>query len=54
MLDFLKEILSKKEKSEELAAMWRNKVISATQEPGSTFKIVTATAEAKITKIGFK
>ena len=38
------EILSKKEKSEELAAMWRNKVISDTQEPGSTFKIVTATA----------
>lgn len=36
--------LSKKEKSEELAAMWRNKVISDTQEPGSTFKIVTATA----------
>lgn len=38
------ETLSKKEKSEELAAMWRNKVISDTQEPGSTFKIVTATA----------
>lgn len=36
--------LSKKEKSEELSAMWRNKVISDTQEPGSTFKIVTATA----------
>ena len=28
------ETLSKKEKSEELAAMWRNKVISDTQEPG--------------------
>lgn len=38
------ETLSKKEKSEELAAMWRNKVISDTQEPGSTFKVVTATA----------
>ena len=24
--------------------MWRNKAISDTQEPGSTFKIITATA----------
>lgn len=38
------DTLDKKQKSEELAAMWRNKVISDTQEPGSTFKIVTATA----------
>lgn len=36
--------LTKNEKSEELAKMWRNRVISDTQEPGSTFKIVTATA----------
>lgn len=38
------DTLDKKQKSEELAKMWRNKVISDTQEPGSTFKIVTATA----------
>lgn len=29
-------------KSNELQQMWRNRVISDTQEPGSTFKIVTA------------
>ena len=38
------DTLSKEEKSTELNKMWRNKVISDTQEPGSTFKIVTATA----------
>ena len=38
------DTLEKKQKSEELAKMWRNKVISDTQEPGSTFKVVTATA----------
>ena len=36
--------LTQEEKSKELNQMWRNKVISDTQEPGSTFKIVTATA----------
>lgn len=35
---------SSKEKSSALYAMWRNKTISDTAEPGSTFKIVTATA----------
>ncbi|MEG0579532.1 MAG: penicillin-binding transpeptidase domain-containing protein, partial [Niameybacter sp.] len=38
------DTLSKEQKNEELNKMWRNKVISDTQEPGSTFKIVTATA----------
>lgn len=36
--------LSEKEKNEQLNAMWRNACISDTYEPGSTFKIVTATA----------
>ncbi len=45
--------LSKEEKSTELNKMWRNKVISDTQEPGSTFKLVTATAalEEKVTEL---
>ncbi len=38
------DTLSTEEKSTELNQMWRNRVISDTQEPGSTFKIVTATA----------
>jgi stage V sporulation protein D (sporulation-specific penicillin-binding protein) len=38
------DTLSKEEKSNELNAMWRNKVISDTAEPGSSFKIVTASA----------
>ncbi|MEG2348407.1 MAG: penicillin-binding transpeptidase domain-containing protein [Clostridia bacterium] len=38
------DTLKKEEKSEALNKMWRNKVISDTQEPGSTFKVVTATA----------
>ncbi len=45
--DELKEkwdTLTKEEKSDALEAMWRNKAISDTAEPGSTFKIVTATA----------
>ena len=54
--DELKEkwdTLSKEEKSTELNKMWRNKVISDTQEPGSMFKIVTATAalEENITSL---
>lgn len=36
--------LSKEERTDELYKMWRNKAISDTQEPGSTFKVVTATA----------
>lgn len=45
--------MSSKEKSDALNAMWRNKCISDTAEPGSTFKIVTATAalEEGITSI---
>lgn len=38
------ENLSEKEKNELLNQMWRNACISDTYEPGSTFKIVTATA----------
>lgn len=38
------DTLTSKEKSEALNAMWRNKCISDTAEPGSTFKIVTAAA----------
>lgn len=47
------DTLSSKEKSDALNAMWRNKCISDTAEPGSTFKIVTATAalEEGITSI---
>ena len=36
--------LSQEEKSKNLQAMWRNKAISDTYEPGSVFKIVTASA----------
>ncbi len=36
--------MSTKEKSEALSDIWRNKAISNTAEPGSTFKIVTASA----------
>ncbi|MNO98042.1 Stage V sporulation protein D [compost metagenome] len=45
--------LSSKEKSDALLDMWRNKAISDTAEPGSTFKIVTATAalEENVTTI---
>lgn len=45
--DELKEAwdtMSQEEKSKALNNMWRNKCISDTAEPGSTFKIVTATA----------
>ncbi len=38
------DTLSSSEKSTELNQMWRNRVISDTQEPGSTFKIVTSAA----------
>lgn len=36
--------LSNKEQSEGLQAMWRNKAIADTYEPGSTFKLVTTSA----------
>lgn len=36
--------LSSKEKTESLQKMWRNKAISDTYEPGSTFKLLTASA----------
>lgn len=36
--------MSKEDRNKALQDMWRNKVISNTAEPGSTFKIVTATA----------
>ena len=38
------DTMSSTEKSEALNQMWRNKAISDTQEPGSTFKLITATA----------
>ena len=45
--DDLKEVwdlLDQKQKSESLQGMWRNKAIADTYEPGSTFKLVTASA----------
>ena len=38
------EIITQEEKSKALQKMWRNKGISDTYEPGSTFKLVTASA----------
>ena len=36
--------LSQEEKNKNLQSMWRNKAVSDTYEPGSTFKLVTASA----------
>lgn len=36
--------LPSNEKSENLQGMWRNKALSDTYEPGSTFKLVTSSA----------
>ena len=43
--------LDQSEKTKDLQAMWRNKAISDTYEPGSVFKLITASAslEEKIT-----
>ena len=38
------DTLEQKQKSEALQAMWRNKAISDTYEPGSVFKVITASA----------
>ncbi|MDD6234860.1 MAG: penicillin-binding transpeptidase domain-containing protein [Lachnospiraceae bacterium] len=38
------QVSDEKEKMELLNAMWRNGVINDTYEPGSTFKVITATA----------
>lgn len=47
------QTLTEKEKTELLNGMWRNACISDTYEPGSAFKIVTATAalEDKVVKL---
>ena len=38
------ESLSKEEQSKQMQSVWRNKAISDTYEPGSTFKLVTTSA----------
>jgi len=49
----LKEEVSEKKKQELLNQMWRNACVSDTYEPGSTFKVVTATSalEANVVKL---
>ena len=43
-LQFVWDTLSAGDKSQALQQMWRNKAISDTYEPGSTFKLLTASA----------
>ena len=43
-LEAVWDTLSSEEKNNNLQAMWRNKAIADTYEPGSTFKLVTASA----------
>ena len=43
-LDFIWDTLSSGDKSVALQQMWRNKAISDTYEPGSTFKLFTSSA----------
>lgn len=45
------EGLSEKKKNELLNIMWRNACISDTYEPGSTFKVITATAALSENKV---
>lgn len=50
----MKKNMTEKEKNDALNQMWRNACVSDTYEPGSTFKIVTATAalESGVVKLG--
>ena len=43
-LEYVWDTLSSGDKSQALQQMWRNKAISDTYEPGSTFKLLTASA----------
>lgn len=48
------KVMTEKEKNEKRNAMWRNSCISDTYEPGSTFKIITATAALSEHKVTVK